>query len=842
MSTISIRLPDGNIHNVETQSGQAISLRNFFLSFGQHLPPYEVSLLLDENTNSLVSKSDNLKANVPYKLIDGRELIKCYNTFKDRSTKGDKQILDLQQKLTDLQQKLNEQQLEISREEKQKLEDIQNKYKELESQLNSQKEQNLKLQQERNQAKQQYKDQKQKVESLEKLIYEEKMQFENEKKQFEIEKKQIEIEKSKMEEEKKHLEKTKKKYKKQMKELLEERSKFESKISGLEKDVQYKSEKITEIVILIQKLEDQLNKQREEYKTFYQQQLSKEADRVKEAELRQRQLEQNQAQILRSTGNLVALQQNQDNFNQDNQIQQDYIILEQRIRSYEDQVIHLNNQINNQDNTIKELNDNSKTSKSQKEELEQKVLQLDKQISEQEIRLKNLNKLIDDVDSENLKMQGKVEQIDIEVQNNYMYRLRRLVELIPRTYRDKIEFAVEELFEKKLYQDKGQVTNQSYKFYVFDYPKVKHLILEESNLDIKQSIITSYKFNIHGQLTSEKIKPSKESQDNSGLFDSLQLFYTTSIDHLSGELVKIKSEKSDKIYVIKDTYTTESSNIGSQDYALDQLSRSIVAQIILNEFLEDLKKKNINVPFNFQFAQPALFSNSVHFKQYFLQLVEKQPKEQQTMAFSLIVQFLQELTDDNSNEFYSFIREQQHLKTEQQIIEPDKQNQIDFLTNFNAMLLNQNFQNIVKKYNECSNEERLKAFQYLLELLTETCDDFPLEKYYYGYELKLSELQDANVFRKYNGGTLQFDASEEGKFLSALSYYSIKKTQNQFCVSHLQGIGNYLYDPMVSSYDGFLNCLDQGINEMRIIESSFESCDPQCIGLKYIEALGITMQ
>ncbi|CAD8172704.1 unnamed protein product [Paramecium octaurelia] len=822
MNKICIRLPDGNIHVIETQK---TSLRNCFLSFGHHLPPYEVSLLLNENTNTLVGKNEELKADVPYKIIDGRELIKCYNTLKDRNTKNDKLILEFQQQLEVLQQKLNDQQLAISKEEKQKFEDFQNKYLQLEFQFNNQIEKNQKLQQEYDYTKQQQQVQKQELEKLQN-------QFENDKKQIEKVKKKYQ------------------QYKVQMKETMEEKSKYESKITALEKDVQYISLKITERESQIKKLEDELTKEKEENKTLVQQLLNKEAERLKEAEARhQLYVQQNQAQFMRSTGSLVAMQQIQDNLNQDIQIQQDLLNSDQRIKSYEDQVEQLRKQISNQDDTIQKANQDSKKLKQQKEELELKILQMEKEISEQEIRLKNLNKLIDAEDSEFIKMQGKVEQVEADLYNNYKYRLMRIVELIPRTYRDQVEFAVEELFDKKLYLNKGQVTNQTYKFYLLDYAKVKDIIFKENNLDIKQSIITSYKFNIHGQLTSKKIVADQQIQDKSELVDSLQLYYATSIDHLSGELTKIKSEKSDKIYIIKETYITQSKeNLGSYEYALDQLSRSIAAQIILNQFVEDLKQKNINVPFQFSFAQPALFSNSTHFKQYFIELTKKQPQEQQPKAFSLIKQFLEQLTDDNSNEFYSSLREYQLQKKTvqgqgtQQASELDMQDQIDFLQNFNNILPNQNCEDIIKKYKQFSNEEKVKAFKYLLELLSDTCDDFPLEKYFYGYELKLSDLQDANVFRKYNGGNMNFEASEEGKFLSALSYYSIKKTHSQFCVSHIQGIGNQLYDPMISSYDGFLNCLDQGINEIRRIESSFESCDPQNIGYKYIKALDITMQ
>lgn len=47
---------------------------------------------------------------------------------------------------------------------------------------------------------------------------------------------------------------------------------------------------------------------------------------------------------------------------------------------------------------------------------------------------------------------------------------------------------------------------------------------------------------------------------------------------------------------------------------------------------------------------------------------------------------------------------------------------------------------------------------------------------------------------------------------------------------------------MVSSYDGFLNCFDQGLNEMRNIESAFVSSDPDKVGTQYIKALRIEIE
>lgn len=48
-----------------------------------------------------------------------------------------------------------------------------------------------------------------------------------------------------------------------------------------------------------------------------------------------------------------------------------------------------------------------------------------------------------------------------------------------------------------------------------------------------------------------------------------------------------------------------------------------------------------------------------------------------------------------------------------------------------------------------------------------------------------------------------------------------------------------MYDPLVSTYDGFLDKMDQGFNEIRTIESKFLSETNLNKGVEYMKALGI---
>lgn len=73
-------------------------------------------------------------------------------------------------------------------------------------------------------------------------------------------------------------------------------------------------------------------------------------------------------------------------------------------------------------------------------------------------------------------------------------------------------------------------------------------------------------------------------------------------------MVKIKSENSEKVYIIKETFTNQSIKIEEIEHSLDLLSGPIVAQKFLEAFVAELKNKNYDIPFKFQFVQPVLFS------------------------------------------------------------------------------------------------------------------------------------------------------------------------------------------------------------------------------------------
>ncbi|CAD8077310.1 unnamed protein product [Paramecium primaurelia] len=825
MNKIGIRYPDGNINSFEMQNGEVLSLRKIFLNHAQNLPPLEVTILINENTNTLVSRDETLKTNVPYKLVDCREMIKCFNSLRDCINQKDKQLLEYQQIIKEKQQLLDSQKKVIGDQEKQHLNDIQHKFRDLESNFKQVLDKNKDLQKEN--------------ETIQKKIISVKEKNKKFQDQYE-------------------------KYQEIRIKITDDKSAAEKQVACLQLELKHKQEKIIEKENLIKCQEEQHQKNLEQQSKYFDQlkfnlenQIKREQERLKEVE--------QQYQIALQENS--ALRQNQSSNDQSNksqlfqqkdlemEIQQQKLNFEKQINDKDDQIAFLKNQNDIKDMMIQDLKLNleqiNKESNQQKQQLQndkQQLQQLERQIEEQKCQINNLNSIIEMADQEFIKKNGYNGQNQQDIIDNYNYRLRRLVECIPRFYKEEINFAIEEMFQKKKYEKKGNCINQTFQVYQLTNKNTRDIIFTQSNLDVKQTIIKSYKYNIHGELSKEKIVSEKKYSDKSRLIDSIQLYYSKSIDTLNDEYIKIKSENSNKIYMIKETFTNQQNNIGDIDYTLHLLSRSIVAQMILDEFVAELKNKNINIPFKFQFVQPVLFSIKIHFKEYFSNLIAKQGEKQYTNAFKTVISFMDIIEEQYSNDFYEYIRELQLTRLEVKskdgkiTNESNKEDQTQFIVKFIYTCYEDKkrdpFKNILLQFNLCSNEEKLKAFIDLTELLSETYNTFPTEKFFYGYELKLNDINDKSVFKKYNGGNTSFDSSEEGKFLSALSFYSILKTEQQFCVSHIQGIGNYFYDPVVSTYDGFLDCLDQGINEIRNIESAFSSSDPKHIGFKYIEALG----
>ncbi|CAD8177151.1 unnamed protein product [Paramecium pentaurelia] len=860
MNTIVIRYPDGNIYSFEMQNGEVLSLRKIFLNHAQNLPPLEVTILINENTNTLVSRDETLKTNVPYKLVDCREMIKCFNNLRDCINQKDKQLLEYQQTIKEKQQLLDSYEKQIGDQEKQRLNDIQHQYRDLESNFKLELEKNKYLQKENETIKQDNILQKQKKKKVKKQIDDLNQQIQALQKNIN----QGQNSQKQLEEKNNNLKNKYLQYKEKLNQMAQEKSAVESKFSCLGQEIQFKQEKIIEKENLIKFQEEQHQKKLEQQskqfglkKINLKNQIKIEQERLKEVEQKyQIALQENSALRLNQSSN--DLSNRSQLFQQKDlemEIQQQKLNFEKQINHKDDQIILLKSQNDIKDMMIQDLKLNleqiNKESNQQKQQLQnykQQLQQLERQIEEQKCQIKNLNSIIEMADQEFIKKNEQNGQNQDDILDNYNYRLRRLVEQIPRFYKEEINFAIEDMFQKKLYEKKGNCINQTFQVYQLTNKNTRDIIFTQSNLDVKQTIIKSYKQNIHGELSKEKIVSEKKYSDKSRLIDSIQLYYSKSIDTLNDEYIKVKSENSNKIYMIKETFTNQQNNIGDIDYTLHLLSRSIVAQMILDEFVAELKNKNINIPFKFQFVQPILFSIKIHFKKYFSDLIAKQGEKQYTNAFKTVISFMDIIEEQYSNDFYEYIRELQltrlEVKSQDGKItnESNKEDQTQFILKFINICYEDKkrdpFKNILQQFNLCSNEEKLKAFIDLTELLSETYNTFPTEKFFYGYELNLKDINDKSVFKKYNGGNINFDSSEEGKFFSALSFYSILKTEQQFCVSHIQGIGNYLYDPVVSTYDGFLDCLDQGINEIRNIESAFSSSDTKNIGFKYIEALG----
>lgn len=74
----------------------------------------------------------------------------------------------------------------------------------------------------------------------------------------------------------------------------------------------------------------------------------------------------------------------------------------------------------------------------------------------------------------------------------------RVVQMMPRVYKEEIDFAVEKLFLDKQYEKKGKFKDQMFKVFKIDRNLAKGIIFKESNLDIKQSISVKHKYNVYG--------------------------------------------------------------------------------------------------------------------------------------------------------------------------------------------------------------------------------------------------------------------------------------------------------------------------------------------------------
>lgn len=75
----------------------------------------------------------------------------------------------------------------------------------------------------------------------------------------------------------------------------------------------------------------------------------------------------------------------------------------------------------------------------------------------------------------------------------------RIVELIPRSYKDDINFALEKLISEKLYQKKDKLIDKVYKVYDLQYMKAhEKVFLSSSNLDIRSTIIINHNKKLNG--------------------------------------------------------------------------------------------------------------------------------------------------------------------------------------------------------------------------------------------------------------------------------------------------------------------------------------------------------
>ncbi|KAM3140209.1 hypothetical protein pb186bvf_007762 [Paramecium bursaria] len=130
--------------------------------------------------------------------------------------------------------------------------------------------------------------------------------------------------------------------------------------------------------------------------------------------------------------------------------------------------------------------------------------------------------------------------------------------------------------------------------------------------------------------------------------------------------------------------------------------------------------------------------------------------------------------------------------------------------------------------------------QFQEQLILKLHDDATNTDRYYNASIINVQLKNNRYdFIRYNGGHKFTNNSDFAVFLQVFSYFTIWKTNRQLAVTYIQGIENQFFDPIVSTFDGFFNVLDQGNLEIKTFESLFRSTKNNYKGEQLLKCLGI---
>ncbi|CAD8083397.1 unnamed protein product [Paramecium sonneborni] len=514
-----------------------------------------------------------------------------------------------------------------------------------------------------------------------------------------------------------------------------------------------------------------------------------------------------------------SLEQIQDEQNQ-------YLI--QKDKQLEQQKQQIEKLLKNQDNQNKyQLEFQQEKEKNAEKEIERLNQELCRIIQEKQ-------KIEDDAIAERLKLLNQINESDRKMlekdqelaalQNQaivpvYQFRIQRLVEQVPREYFSNIEFAIETMMlqkenpEKFLQNKQAQCKKVDFRLYQVKLNKRAEATLYNiSDQDYRQIADLIHIGNITGIHCQTPVQSTDQSLDQYFFFKCLQC--------------PTRKIFEGKIFGIKQCKKQDNEELLMKETAIDNCLATLISQDFMKKFVKELREKKAEDIFDFQFRDQYIIEENYDFKQYLIKLIENQ--QIQNEGIRNFIDFVKAMSNDQSNDFYDYIKEYQLGKNQ-----PKNQNVIQ------AFLQIQNdnrLEEINKRYNPEVIKKELNNF---IDYIGGFMKEMPQKLFY-----AIQEIEIKPNFKRYNGGRQHFEringqTTQHGKFFSAFSYYSIIRSQRQLCISYLQGVQNQLYDPLVSTNDGFLNKFDQGFNEIKNIESKFQSETNINKGIEYMKALGI---
>ncbi|CAD8072962.1 unnamed protein product [Paramecium sonneborni] len=636
---------------------------------------------------------------------------------------------------------------------------------------------------------------------------------------------------------------------KQNQELNEKKIQYDlicNEISELKGEKEKINSKLISQTNRVRQLQEELNQHQDVHQNVGQQQAEqfqtlqrKLTSALAEKEELQEQKENFQQKITELQNNLNK--QKTENSNLINQLN----TLEHKLRSVQEELNQdLNNKLKQIDQYKFQIENLSKTKNCEMEEYYQKQQDDQKRWQSKEQNLENeilrlkgeLEKSIKEkhtlqqkAEEERKALQHQINESDskmvekekelVAIQNAaivpvYQFRIQRLVEQVPREYNKEIEFAIEQMMLDKvnlgqfLKDKQAQCKEQDFKLFQAKLNRrAENTLYNISDQDYRRIVDLSDIGDISGVYCQVPVQSSEQA------LDKYFLFKCTKCPN--------KKQLEGKIFGIKQCKKQDAEELETKETAIDNSLATLITQDFMNKFIKELRDQKAQNILEFKFRDQYILETKKHFKQYLQEIIQNQ--QIMNEGIKNFVTFIQALNDDQSNEFYDYIKEYQIDKAQ-----PKDGNIIQ------AYLKIQKDNRLEQIYKNFNPDNIKKQLNHFVDYIGGNMKEMPLQLFY-----TIQEIEMKPDFKKFNGGHLRFETCQQGKFLSAFTYYSIIRSQRQLCISHLQGVDNLLYDPLVSTYDGFLDKLDQGYNEIRTMESKFLSETNLNKGIEYMKALGI---